>query len=388
VNAIEDRLRDAYRAAAETVGPDSVPDLSGLPAADRARTGRRGIPHSPGGQRWRRLAIPVAAAVAVSLIATTAWLARPGGSRPSGLGPAIGGSAPAPPFIVGSSGSSPARLTVYRATTGQVLARIPAPGRGLDLYHTAATRNDRVFVVAAARTNGGCYTLFYRLLLTRSGRLASMTRLAVPRAQNMMAYGVAASADGMTIAYTAGPCDGGHGQVGVLHVGSQAVRTWSLQSEGALSPSLSPDGRLLYFVNTTVLGGDGTVRALRTDAPPGPVARRARVMLSAKAGISESGSIALARHGQVLLACSVSQHVAYLSVFRPATGTRFAVSQSVHSWPHVSVLPCTITVTPDGSRALVSTIVPGIGTRVDLATGRARPIPGSHRGNPPEALSW
>src|SRR6185437_5772080 len=164
-------------------GPDSVPALTDL-SAHRDRTGRRGIPPSPGGQRWRRLAIPVAAAVAVSLIAATAWLARPGGGRPAGLGPATGGGAPTPPFIVGAAGRS--GLAVYSATTGKVLARIPAPGRGLDFAHTAATSNDRSFVVAAARTSGGCYTLFYRLLLTRSGHLASLTRLAVPRAQNLM----------------------------------------------------------------------------------------------------------------------------------------------------------------------------------------------------------
>src|SRR6185437_5009157 len=175
-------------------------------------------------------------------------LARPSGGRPAGLGPATGGGAPTPPFIVGAAGRS--GLAVYSATTGKVLARIPAPGQGLDFAHTAATSNDRSFVVAAARTSGGCYTLFYRLLLTRSGHLASLTRLAVPRAQNLMAYGVAASADGKTVAYTAGPCDGGHGQVSVLHVGSQDVRTWPLSSEGAMSPALSPDGRMLYFVNT------------------------------------------------------------------------------------------------------------------------------------------
>lgn len=385
MNAIEDQLRDAYRAAADTVGPDSVPALPDLSASGRARPGTRSALGRTHGQRWRRLAIPVAAAVAVSLIATTAWLARSGGSPSGGLGPAVGGSAPAPPFIVGFSGYTGGRLTVYQATTGQVLARIAAPGRGFDTLHAAATSSGRSFVVAASRTKGGCYTRFYRLRLTPGGHLDSMTPLAVPLARGALTYGVAASADGKTVAYTAGPCDGGHGQVGVLHVGSQAIRTWPLSSEGAMSPSLSPDGRLLYFVNTTVFGGDGTVRALRTDAPPGPATRRARIVLPASAWNSESGSITLARHGRALLVCSVTHHAATLAAYNPATGHRFSV---VRTWQHIDVVPCDVTATPAGNRALVSDIGPGLGFRVDLATGHARTFPDGHSGNPPVAPAW
>ena len=53
MNLIEDRIRAAARAAAETVAPDSVPPLE-LPAARTRRFGRRrrGIrsPHAT----WRR----------------------------------------------------------------------------------------------------------------------------------------------------------------------------------------------------------------------------------------------------------------------------------------------------------------------------------------------
>jgi hypothetical protein len=381
VNAIEDRLRDAYRAAADTVGPDSIPALTDVRAPGRGRTGSRGIPASPGGQRWRKLAIPVAAAVAVSAIAATAWLARPDGGPSGGLGPAPGGGA-APPFIVGPPGQH--GLAVYSATTGKALAHIPDPGRGLDFLKTAATANDRAFVVSAARTKGGCYTLFYRLLLTREGRLASMTRLAVPRARNQIAYGVAASADGRTIAYTAGPCDGGHGRVSVLHVGSQAVRTWSLTSEGATSPALSPDGRMLYFASSTVLAGDGTVRALRTDAPPGPVSRRARVLLPASAWDSESGSITLARQGRALLVCSLHQETATLAAYSPASGTRLSVIRSWQADPTAGA--CMVTATPAGNRALISGTEPGLGTRADLTTGRFRRIP-AQAGTPPAGIS-
>ena len=152
-----------------------------------------------------------------------------------------------------------------------------------------------------------------------------------------------------------------------------------------MSPSLSPDGRMLYFVNTTVLAGDGTVRALRTDAPAGPANRRARIVLPASAWDSESGSIALARHGRTLLVCSAAHQVATLTAYSAATGGRLAV---VRTWQHVNALPCQVTATPAGNRALVSVIAPGLGIRVDLATGHATAFPDAHSGNPPEGMSW
>jgi hypothetical protein len=69
VNTLEDRLRDAYRAAAETVRPEAILPGAILSPPDHARrrarrTGRTG----PGPSRIRVL-IPLAAAVAVIAVA-------------------------------------------------------------------------------------------------------------------------------------------------------------------------------------------------------------------------------------------------------------------------------------------------------------------------------
>jgi hypothetical protein len=374
VTRIEDRLRDAYEAAAQTVGPDSVPSLPDRTPAEYAG----GI-----ARRRRRLAIPLAAAAAIGLIAATTWLARQHTDRPTGSSPAAGGRAPAPPFIVGIRGSRD--LGVYSARTGKLLTRVAPPGRGLSFRYTAATRDSRSFVVAVTSTTGGCSTLFYRLRLTHAGRPAGLTRLAVPRAQSQTPYGLAVSADGSTIAYSSGPCNGGSGRVSVARVGSPAVRTWPLRSEGVQDLSLTPRGRVLYFFATSVLGGDGTVRALRTDAPAGPAGSRSRVVLPATAGLGEGGGFSLARHGLVLLACSEAGHNATLTAYRPATGARLTV---IHTFRHVTMAPCNVTATPEGSRALVSEIGPGLGTRVDLTTGRVQPFPASAVPDPPLSLSW
>ncbi len=68
MNLIEERIRAAACAAADTVTPDSVPPLE-LPAARARRLGlRRGNGRSPGATwtRWAARLAPLAAALAVS----------------------------------------------------------------------------------------------------------------------------------------------------------------------------------------------------------------------------------------------------------------------------------------------------------------------------------
>ena len=81
MNTMEDELRDAYQAAAETVRPDSI---RGLPdqAARAARPAFR--PASLARSRRARVLVPLAAAAAVAAIAVTASLVMP--ASPPGRG--------------------------------------------------------------------------------------------------------------------------------------------------------------------------------------------------------------------------------------------------------------------------------------------------------------
>ncbi len=401
MNTIEDRLRDAFRADALTV--TAVPQFTGqetVPAgaAGRGRAGRRSWRRAsgPGG----RLLRPLAAAAAVTAIAVFAALAVPrllpgsgtaaGPISPDARAALFGPGTPArqPPFLVGvSGGSGPDGIGVYSSRTGRLTASLRPPRPGLSFRASAATAADLTFVVAAERGPKSCATWLYRLRLTPRGRIASLTPLAVPKVAGeiLPPSGLSASATGKVIAYTADRCGGGKGWLGVIHLASRSVRTWRADSEDLWSLSLSASGTALLYVDTQVYGGDGTVRLLRTDAPPGALSARARVVLPASQGIGEAGSVALSPDGKTLLACAESQHAAALSAYSTATGSLLG---QLHQWRNVNVSPCMISAVPNGRYVLVSDILlRSIGTRLDLVTGRARPVPGGQP-DPLAGISW
>ncbi|MGH3404790.1 MAG: hypothetical protein ACRDRJ_20130, partial [Streptosporangiaceae bacterium] len=289
---------------------------------------------------------------------------------------------PAPRYLVGLLRNG---LGVYDAATGRRTTVITPPRRGLEFDGAAATSNDRVFVVAASAQHHGCYTDLYRLSLTAGGRLAGLAPLAVPRVAGALPGSTAltASASGQVIGYSAGNCTGGHGWAGVIRLASRQVRRWSLTSEGLFSLSMSPDGQMLFFDDTQVYGGDGTIRALPTSAPPGPVMRRARIVLPASSGVDQTGTVAVTDSGQILLGCRETRGQAVLASYAAATGRELAV---LHTWRHVDTAPCEITVTPSGGYVLVTNIPSGLGSRLDLYTGRARAIGGG--AGQPVGAAW
>jgi hypothetical protein len=396
VNPIEDRLRDAFRADAETIAPEAIAPPATAPPPRRARFAAR--PGHPAFRRHRRLLASVAAAVAVAAIAVTATMAATSGapahdqSATSASKPAR----PAPPFLVGVTSIGSAgnqNLGVFNAVTGQ-RTDVVQPRKGFSFVGSAATGASNSFVVAASPLHGGCYTLFYRLTLNSRGGLAGMTPLAVPRVNGVLfASGLAADADGQIIGYSANACGHGHGWVGVIHERSGRTRVWSLTGKGLVSLSISASGRLLALDNSRNYGGDGRIMTLPTDSPAGPMEQRARTVLPAKSGVSESGSIALTDGGRTLLACHEVHRDAVLTSYDAATGAKIA---RLHTWPHVQEAPCLIAVTPSGGDVLVTGIgtMHGIGSRLHLATGRVRLVPNSPRGgtnagtNDPSDITW
>ncbi len=400
MNTIEDRLRDAFRADALTV--TAVPELADQVAvpASAART--------PVARAWLRasgpgrlLVGPLTAAAAVTAIAVLAAVAIPRLLPGPGTaaGPmsrnarvalfGAGAAAGQPPFLVGISAGSgrAAGLGVYNARTGQLITSLRPPRPGLSFRATAATAGNLSFIVAAEPRSGSCATWFYRLRLTRQGRLASLTPLAVPKVPGEIipASGLSASATGKVIAYTANRCGGGEGWLGVIRVASGSVRTWQADSEDLRSLSLSASGAALLYVDPPAYGGDGTVRLLGTDARPGALSARARVFLPASRGIADAGSVALSPDAKTLLACAESQHAATLSAYDIATGRWLGL---LHQWRNVGVSPCMISAVPAGRYVLVSDILlHDIGTRLNLSTGRAWPVPGVQQ-DPLAGISW
>jgi hypothetical protein len=112
MNTIEERIRAAARAAADTVEPDSVPPL-GLPAAPGRRWLRRG--RSAGATRtpWAVRLAPVAAALAViAIVITMVTVSRTeSGSSGRGATAAAAPNVPAGPRSARTSGPARCRRT-------------------------------------------------------------------------------------------------------------------------------------------------------------------------------------------------------------------------------------------------------------------------------------
>jgi hypothetical protein len=376
MTSTEDRLRDAFRADAQTIQPGTISPRASLADVSQPAPGGRARGTGSAGPR-RRLLIPLSAAAAVAAIVAAVALVSSGSSP---LVPAVrswtaapaGPVRAAPRYLVGLLRNG---VGVYDAGTGRRITLVTPPRGGLEFDGAAATSNDRVFVVAASSQHHGCYTDLYRLSLTAGGRLAGLAPLAVPRVAGALLGSTAltASTSGQVIGYSAGNCSGGHGWAGVIRLASRQVRRWALTSEGLYSLSMSPGGQTLFFDDSQVYGGDGTIRALPTSAPAGPLMRRARIVLPASSGLDQTGSVAVTGGGKILLGCRETQRTAVLASYATATGRELAV---LHTWRHVDTAPCEISVTPSGGYALVTDIDSGLGSRLDLSTGRARAIGG------------
>jgi hypothetical protein len=274
MNLIEDRIRAAARAAAETVAPYSVPPLE-LPAE-----------HPRGGGWRRRWLVPAAAAAAVVIvIAVTAVTvgpatrtrapARPHAAAVTGPmlpGPSLASyvaSGTIPPYFVavaftGKAARSPAVAVVHDTVSGHALATIRPSIRGGTIVGVSAAGDDRTFVLDEQTWKKYPYPIvaagypgshsFYLLRLSSAGRVSSLSRLrvTVPATQVLSAF--ALSPDGQRLALAVQPKKGPRRtdlEVVTLSTGSK--RVWSavgiFRSGAADSRGLSwtADGRELAF---------------------------------------------------------------------------------------------------------------------------------------------
>jgi hypothetical protein len=267
MNSLEDRLRDAYRSATDTVRPETVrslPDLStgrsgtarragGSGTARRAgmtrpsgrpsrsgMTGRAGRERRlarsarPTYSRGHRIGVPLAAAAAVLAIAVTASVlatngpggtrgssASQGGGRPAGgLAQGYpGGRLPAakpPKFFVAIQSSTSGvdyatTLAVFSSATGRRVGQLPSPVANRYFQAVATMGSDQTFVVAASPGQRAgkwrtCGTWLYQFRLTRRGQPTALKLLMPEVAGFAQPRGLAASADGNVVAYDAESC--------------------------------------------------------------------------------------------------------------------------------------------------------------------------------------
>ncbi len=321
----EERIRDAFRAATQTV---TARDLPGLPAPqDRSWLARRLQQWTPR-TRFRAVIPVMAAACVVVIVVATLVVPRMVAGPPDGR--AAAGLAGAPRFFVGLTGKPQDNaLNVYRSGTGRVIASVSAPRPDREFEAVARLGGDRTYVAAAVTSARACTTQLYRFTIGPAGRPSGLTPLNVPQITGVVME-LVGSADGNVLAYKVGGLCAPHQLTGVMHLATRQITTWSYGTGGLRPPmdgdlSLTADGSVLGFTAGSPDSspyGLTNVWVLPTSAPGGPLTRHARKVLHLRAGVfrvllSGSGSqmyvetAAAPRGGAVLL-----------SLYHTATGRR------------------------------------------------------------------
>jgi len=331
---------------------DATAEAQALIAEARARTRRR--------RRRIALAVACAAALAVgSLAAAGRFSGSPTGAGTRTASPGAPASLAGPPryFLdAPGGGGGYGWLEIRASASGKLVAqpRFPEDLHGYDPPYGLAATGPNSFVVGMM-TPSDCSTQFFRLQVDDQGRPGALTRFGPTLPGELVA--LTASAGGGLLGYAID--DSGCNQsatspgayVGVLDVHSGRTTQWTqgahvnplLDRIGQLS--MSANGRLLAFTQSTGTPAHGgvsitgmQVRVLPTDAPPGTVAQRSRVVARTSTAFSGFGatSVLLSPSGTSFYLCSEPMtfpptgsskvvETARVVAFRTATGKQGGV---------------------------------------------------------------
>ena len=241
MNMIEERIRAAARAAAETVAPDSVPPLE-LPAAPRRRWLRGGRTAGATRTPWAVRLAPVAAALAVIAIVITMVTVRHTESRPSATGSSLvappgvpagppvssyvrSGQVP-PYYVTATETDAVVHLTVSGASVATIRPSLP----GGTMVAVTTAGDGRTFVLGEQGQDRKAVT-FYQFRLGSSGRPGALSRLPMSVTDGKTMTGLALSPDGTKLAIAVVP-GGGVQQVRLYPVHGGQARTWSATGGG------------------------------------------------------------------------------------------------------------------------------------------------------------
>ena len=431
MTTIEDRLRAATRAAADTVAPGSAPPLR-LP--DREHDGgpvRRPAP----ARRWPGWAAPLAAAAAVTVIfvgvPVVTRLAHLPQNRPGPAGavtvplrraPSVAGAVP--PYAVGlAPGPLAAQSTraVVRATaSGTVLATLTPPRGYSSFTWVSAAADGRTFVLAAhgpgpatAPRRARDRTAFFLLRLDPPAGTARLAPLPVPPQPDPPRLGdpisgIALSPDGSELAVAMGTQSGASG-LKLFDLRSGSVRVWrgtrrahvhgyiAADELGANPLSWTADGRTIAvdeWVGNTI-----NVRLLDTTAAGSNLwSSRIAARFADWPSGSVAGSAIITPDGTKIIAMAVARNATQIRVneFSASTGKALGTTVrlryrrgAITGWPNV------LWSDPSGSTLIVKTTRLGIGPSKNggltaraigiVSRGRFTPLPGIPAG---EMLAW
>jgi hypothetical protein len=279
MNNIEDRLRQAFRADADTIR--DVRSLTGyepvVPLAKHRLS------------RVTRIVVPLAAAATVAA-AAIAVAAVP---KQQPTHPASGPSAAGLPRFVVLTGNPHASLPRFRyaietkqVATGNVVSRLAQLPRDQVPAAISAFGAPGRFVVTA-RAQQTCATWLYQFRLTSTGHITDVRPLAVPKVAGFLdttqLQPMGASSSGPIVAIATRSCHPTRSlryKIHVINVATRKVTTWTLSGTaeqiGPAGLTASADGRLIGLVTPD---GDRpgisklTGWTVPADSPSGPIAR-------------------------------------------------------------------------------------------------------------------
>jgi hypothetical protein len=344
VNALDDRLRDMFRAVADTVDPTTVPN----PAV-------RTQPQAISSRRMRFIApFAAAAAVAVVVITTTLAAGRPGlhPHHPLAVKTRPAAAPNLPTFTLADLGSS---VKVYNTRTGVAVATL-APPAGQQFQDVASGGAARTYLAATGLSGSACHAYFYRFQLSDTGQPSRLTFLrSVPDSQPTAITGIPG---GHTYAYSTVRCAvAPPGFVGIS--GRAGNRTWDYPGADNYTFSLSAtaDGRTLalsYFVAYGTGSQDGLENALLNTKSSSRTADGASRVLSS---IPPSPTPAISPDGRTLYTCASEGSTGTLAAYSTTTGARIRV---LHQWQGVSQgFVCQVSTDPTG-RFLLAAVTPDV----------------------------
>jgi hypothetical protein len=355
---LEDRVRDAYQSAAQTVQPQTLQKTSPLLSAGSAPRPRR-----------MNALVPIAAAVAVIVaigvsVALPRLLTGTTGASPNPVARETSTAGPAhyPPFqvvVTVDDSNRRSRLLVESAATGHVLSKLAPPWHGGMWLDVSATADTRKFIAAAEPLSSPyAPTRLYTLTLSARGTVTGLAPLAVPTLPGELTS-LAASANGSTVAYTtSGP--GATYQAGVIIGGK--MRQWSVPAgtiAGIWDVSVSGNGDMIAFTTTSLAKGGAEEAAwvLLTGSAPGSLTARARKLYD----VTHTGG---AGHTMTILESAVispDARLLYLCTAATSASRKTATRVTAYSTAG-TVSPRTIStwnngrltaLTPVGSRLLI-----------------------------------
>jgi hypothetical protein len=373
MSTIEDRLRNAYQRAAETVRPESL-RTSVLPQAELARQAK----HRRG---WLA---PLAAALAVVLVAVGAVTVPRLFPATHLVGPATGNPSIPSPFLVVLR---PPDAQVVSAATGRGLAQLPRASAGHWWTQAAARQGSRQFLLVATRDDQGyiCHLRFYTLTLSGTGTVASLQSYSTPKAAQVfgfMPFGsgdLAVSADGSTVAFITRNCTTSQWTITVIRDGT--VRTWMLSGQTIPAGlSLSANGSLLSYVDSISRPTESSARVLPTDSAPGPADLRARtVFTDQRNGGPRAVSAALSPAGSTMYVLTAAiapmnsptgiyTQTSTVAAYDTATGARL---RTLHTWHYHGYLTGPPGFTASGDLALIWSVAGKTVDELNLSSGTA-----------------